>query len=59
MIRLLCSKGGNERRKLTSFHSFPCAKRGYRGALGLAKAITFDTATSFGCWKGKTRDKIN
>jgi hypothetical protein len=41
--------GNHQLDKLTSFQDFPCARRGYRGALGLTNEMEFDTATSFGC----------
>lgn len=36
-------------RILTSSQDFPWARRGYKGALGLAKDMKFETATSLGC----------
>lgn len=46
---LFCILRNSGRKKLTSFHVFPCANRGYNGAFGFVKATVFDTATSFGC----------
>ena len=47
-INLLHSKTFNLN-KLTSFQDFPWARRGYKGALGLANNMKFETATSLGC----------
>lgn len=49
-----------EKQTLTSFHVFPCAKRGYTGAFGFAKATMFDIATSFGCWiRRQIKEKLS
>lgn len=38
-------------RRLTSFQDFPCAKRGYTGAFGLAKATLLETEISLGWYR--------
>jgi len=49
ILASIISRTSKYRNKLTSSQDFPWARRGYKGALGLANDMKLETATSLGC----------